>query len=63
MMNFLEMLSKVPPEAWDGLGRTIGAIGEGDAAKAEREARVTAETVAAKRAIDASYEAGVKARG
>lgn len=62
-MNFLELLSKLPPEAYDAFGRLLSALLSGDAEQAEKEARVAAETVASKAAIDAAYEAGVKARG
>ena len=63
MINIIQLLAKVPPEAYEGLGKTIGAIAEGQPDSAEREARLTAETVLAKLAIDASYEAGAKSRG
>jgi hypothetical protein len=63
MSQLLLLLSKVPAEAFDSLGRLVGHLLNGDAEAAEREARVTAETIAAKKTIDAAYDAGVKSRG
>jgi hypothetical protein len=61
--RLLAILSKVPPEAFESLGRLVSHLLSGDTEAAEREARVTAETIAAKRLIDDAYEAGRKARG
>ncbi len=58
-----ELIKDVPAVAVEGLEKVIKAIAAGDADSAEREARVTAETVAAELAIDVAYEAGAKARG
>ncbi len=63
MSELLMLLSKVPPEAFASLGKLVGHLLSGDTEAAERELRVTAETIGAKKAIDAAYEAGVKARG
>ena len=63
MSELLSLLSKVPPEAYEGLGRLISHLLNGDKDAAERELRVTAETIGAKRAIDEAYEAGLKAGG
>lgn len=54
-MNVLDFLAKIPPEAVAGFYRLLKALLDGDAGKAEREARVTAETIAAKQAIRAGY--------
>ncbi len=61
-MNVLEFLGKLPPEAFTAFGRLLTALLAGDTAKAEREARVVAETVAAKKAMRAAYAAGARAR-
>ena len=61
-MNLFALLAQIPAEAYEGLGRVLTAMLAGDAAKAEREVRVTAETVAAKLAIDKAFEAGKAAR-
>jgi hypothetical protein len=50
-------------EVAEAIVRVIAAIAAGDTERAANEARIAAETVASKRIIDASYEAGVKARG
>lgn len=63
MNELLALLSKVPVEAYEGLGRVVSHLLNGDKEAAERELRVTAETIAAKRAIDEAYEAGLKAGG
>lgn len=62
-MNFLELLAKLPPEAYEAFGRLLTALLSGDAEQAEKEARVAAETIASKKVIDGAYEAGAKARG
>jgi hypothetical protein len=62
MINIIQLLAKAPPEVHEGLARTLGAILDGQPDAAEREARLTAETVAAKLTIDAAYEAGAKTR-
>lgn len=53
----VDFLAKLPPDALPGLWRLLAAILAGDTAKAQREARVTAETVAAKQAIRAPFRA------
>lgn len=55
--DVLTFLAKLPPEAVNGVGRMLKAVLAGDAAAAQREARVAAETVAAKQAIRAPYTA------
>lgn len=57
LTKVVDFLAKLPPDALPGLWRLFTAILSGDAAKAQREARVTAETVAAKQAIRAPYRA------
>jgi hypothetical protein len=60
-MNVLDFLAKAPPEAIPAFGRLLSALLAGDAAKAQREARVTAETIAAKQAVRAAARAAAKA--
>lgn len=55
--DVLSFLAKLPPEAVAGFGRLLKALLAGDPDKAAREARVTAETVAAKQTIRAGYRA------
>lgn len=58
----VEFLAKLPPEALPAVWRMFTAILSGDSAKAEREARVSAETVASKKTIRGAYAAGARAR-
>jgi hypothetical protein len=57
----LEFLAKMPAEAIPSFGRLLSALLSGDAARAQREARVTAETIAIKQATRASAKAAKKA--
>ncbi len=59
-MNALDFLAKLVPEALPAVGRMFSAIIAGDAAKAQREARVAAETMAAKQAVRAAARAAAK---
>lgn len=58
MSEVLLLLSRIPAEAFPAMGRLLSALLAGDKEAAEREARVTAETVAAKRAIHEAWRAG-----
>ncbi|UOF77324.1 hypothetical protein [Caudoviricetes sp.] len=57
----ITFLAKLAPEALPAVGRLFSAILAGDAAKAQREARVAAETIAAKQAVRAAAKAASKA--
>jgi hypothetical protein len=61
MSDVLLLLSRIPTEAFPALGRLLTALLAGDKDAAEREARVTTETIVAKRAVHAAYDAGKKA--
>jgi hypothetical protein len=61
--EFMLLLSRVPAEAFPVMGRLLTALLAGDTDKAEREARIAAETIAAKRAIHEAYEAGKRQAG
>ncbi len=63
MSEVLLLLSKIPTEAFPAVGRVLAALLSGDHAAAEREARVASETIAAKRIVHASYEAGKRGDG
>lgn len=63
MSEVLLMLSKIPAEAFPAMGRLLTALISGDTEAAQREARVTAETIAAKRAVHAAFEAGKRHAG
>lgn len=58
MSEFLLLLSRVPAEAFPAMGRLLTAMLAGDHAAAEREARITSETIAAKRATHEAFRAG-----
>lgn len=60
MSEVLLLLSRIPAEAFPAMGRLLNALLAGDTEKAEREARVTAETIVAKRAVHEAFEAGRK---
>lgn len=60
MSEVLLLLSRIPAEAFPALGRLLTALLSGNKDAAEREARVTTETIVAKKAIHAAYEAGKK---
>lgn len=62
LAKIVDFLAKLPPEALPAVWRMFTAILSGDTAKAEREARVSAETVASKRGMRAAYAAGARAR-
>jgi hypothetical protein len=57
----LEFLAKMPAEAIPSFGRLLGALISGDAAKAQNEARITAQTIALKQATRAAAKAASKA--
>jgi hypothetical protein len=59
--KILEFLAKLPPEAIPSVGRLLNALLAGDVAKAQREARITAETIAIKRATRLAAAAASKA--
>lgn len=61
MSEVLLLLSRIPAEAFPAMGRLLNALLSGDTEKAEREARVTAETIVAKRAVHEAFRAGQKA--
>lgn len=61
MNDVLLLLSRIPPEAFPAMGRLLTSLLAGDHEAAEREARVTSETIAAKRAVHAAFEAGAAA--
>lgn len=46
----------------EAIGRVIAAIAAGDPQRAANEARIAAETVAGKKAIDEAYELGLASR-
>ncbi len=58
MNDFFLLLSRIPPDAFPAMGRLVTALLSGDHAAAEREARVTSETIAAKKAVHAAFAAG-----
>ena len=60
MNEVLLLLSRIPVDAFPAMGRLLHALLSGDAEKAEREARVTAETIVAKRAVHEPFRAGQK---
>lgn len=59
--DVLTFLAKLPPEALPATGRMLSAVLAGDPAKAEREARIAAQTVGIKRAARAGAKAASKA--
>ena len=63
MNDLFLLLSRIPPEAFPAIGRVLTALLSGDKDAAAREAQVAAETVAAKRAVHAAFEAGKKNAG
>ncbi len=63
MSEVLLLLSRIPAEAFPAIGRVLTALLSGDQEGAAREARVAAETVAAKKAVHAAFAAGKKNAG
>ncbi len=63
MSEVLLLLSRIPAEAFPAVGRVLTALLAGDKDAAEREVRVATETIAAKRAVHAAFDAGKKQAG
>lgn len=62
-MNILDLIGKMPPEAFKLLGTLLTAILKGDTAKAERAARAAAQAAAGRVATMAAAKAAKKLKG